>query len=240
VRKAWETVAVKASVTPVVVGYPTKDLAMPELMEKVREQIAAAAGVPQTMLEDAANFATAKEHHQSFYSETIAPEVMWIESALNRQLFEPMRLHLQLDYQALDIFQRDEAERSESLLRLTQAGLPVDFAMELLGFDLPGDMEYDNLKDRLEDEADQRAERAARVAAQTAPQQNSREEMRKWERKALKALKSGKSADVEFVSDEIDDESRIIITDRLCIATTEQEVKAAFEPPFRTESITYP
>lgn len=437
VRGAWETVAVKASVKPQVVGYPTNQLAMPELMGLVRQQIATAAGVPQTMLEDAANYAclpgdqlvwtptgprpiatlkqgdviwqmvddgmatntveaiipqglapvyeirtphrtlrasdnhlllavavvpgrwprvpwrallvwrradqlrrgdllvgveehpnryskrpargrkgsrsgryvpgvtaavrnltlpsglgiervasvefvgeqevydlcttgshtfvaeglvvhnTAREHHQAFYQETVIPEAIMIRDALNAQVFAPQGLELALDWQELDIFQEDESQRSDALLRLTQAQLPLPLAMEILGFDLPNGMTYDQLAEQLEAGRTRRAEeqRAIAVArasamqpvaqAQAAPQQGSteaqqalatrdvRDELDRWRRKSLSALRGGDSADVPFTTEVLDADEQAAIHEALAACTSAEEVKAAFERPFR-------
>lgn len=252
-KGAWETVAVRATVKPEVIGYPTSDLAMPELMDIVRSQIAVAAGVPQTMLEDAANYATAKEHHQAFYTETIVPEALRIEAFLNRQLFAGQGLNLVLDWQSLDIFQEDEAERAGALREMVAAGVPVDLAMEMLGMDLPNEMTYEELRARLDEESERAAERAREMAESTQPtdaqgrpavplpQPQQREELRRWQRKALRAVKDGRPAGVSFITDAVAEDTQAVIRERLSIAATEEEVKAAFEPPFRSvESLPYP
>ena len=234
VKQAWETVAVSAAVKPQVIGYNTRDLAMPELAKLVREQIATAAGVPQTMLEDAANYATAGEHHQAFYSETVVPEARIIEAALNKQVFEPQGLKVVLDWQSLDIFQEDEAERSEALARMTQAGIPLDLAMEMLGMDLPGQMTYDDLRARLEEE---RAERTppqleAGDDAERPPTRAVSEDLDRWRRKSLSSLKAGNVADVPFVSDVIPDATAAVLHERLAYAMTAKEVRKIFASPF--------
>jgi HK97 family phage portal protein len=240
VRKAFETVAVRAIVKPVPVGSPPADLAMSDLTLRVREQIATAAGVPQTMLEDAANYATATEHHQAFYTETVVPEALRIQAVYNAQLFKPQALRLDLDYHALDIFQEDEAERAAALQQLVGAGVPLDIAMQMLGMELPGEMTYDELVARKEQEQEQAFQRQQQLAATARP--DARGEMRRWQSKALKALRAGKSAQVEFETDDIDADAQAVIRDRLALARDEGEVKAAFVPPFRCqhESQTYP
>ncbi len=247
VKRAWETVAVRATVTPIVVGYPTDQLAMPELLMAVRQQIAVAAGVPQTMLEDAANFATASEHHQAFYSETVVPEAVIIEAALNTQIFTPLGLRCVIDWQSLDIFQQDEAERGAALAQYVNAGVPLDLAMEMLGVDLPNQMTYDDLRMRLEDEKAKAQENALQIAGarkpgfgEEGPPGGQREEVRRWQRKSLKALATGKSADVAFDTDALTIDEQAVIRERLGAAASEEEVKAAFAGPFRTQGTAYP
>lgn len=250
-KGAWETVAVKASVKPQVIGYPTKDLAMSELVLLARQQIATAAGVPQTMLEDAANFATASEHHQAFYEETVVPEATLIQAALNEQIFAPQGLELTLDWQSLDIFQTDEAERSASLLRLTQAEVPLPMAMEMLGFDLPNGMTYEQFEALLEaDRARKFTEQQALMRAQPQVEAEEprlgpkpaevpelvtraiRDELDRWKRKALSALKAGEPADVAFETDVVPEAEQKALHERLASASDAEEVKAAFEWPF--------
>lgn len=247
VKRAWETVAVKASVKPIVVGYPTNQLAMPELLNMVRQQIAVAAGVPQTMLEDAANFATATEHHQAFYSETVVPEAVIIEAALNTQIFEPMGLRCVIDWQSLDVFQQDEAERGQALAQYVAAGVPLDLAMEMLGVDLPNEMTYDQFRERLNEDKEKSQAQALEIAGarrapfgEEQPPGGQREEMRRWQRKALKALAAGKPADVPFESDVLTADEQAVIRERLALAQSEEEVKGAFAPPFRSQGVAYP
>lgn len=240
VKRAWETVALRASVTPVPIGYPTDQLAMPELLAMVRQQIAVAAGVPQTILEDSANFATAIAHRQSLYSETVVPEAVIIEAALNTQLFRPLGMRCSLEWQSLDIFQQDEAERGAALAQYVNAGVPLDLAMEMLGVDLPNEMTYDQFRDRLNEDKERGQAQALEIAgarrtpfAEEQPPGEQREEMRRWQRKAAKALAAGKSANVDFETDAYTPGEQAAIHDRLALASTEEEVKGAFAPPFR-------
>jgi len=254
IKKAWNSIAVRSEVKVERVGFATNELAMPELVGLSREQIATAAGVPQTMLEDAANYATAVEHHQAFYSETVIPQAKLIMGALNEQYFKPQKLECDLDWQSLDIFQEDEAQRSEALARMTQAGLPLPLAMEMLGFDLPGQMTYEDLKKMLEEEraaatpaalrpfAGQVVPGSARELPTTAPELPATippttravsEDLDRWQRKALSSLKAGKVADVPFVSEVIPDATAAVLHERLSVASTDEEVRSAFVPPFR-------
>jgi len=124
VRRAWETVAVRASVRPQVVGVaPGRDLAMTDLMMQARQQIAVAFGVPQTLLEDAANYATAAEHRLSFYEETIIPRCAFYEAEINRQLLAQLGLQLRFRPDRLEVFQQREAQKAQSLVALVQAGI---------------------------------------------------------------------------------------------------------------------
>lgn len=139
VRNAWKAVVLQGGLKPEVIQPPVNTLALPELQAGVRAQIATAMGIPQTMLEDAANFATAKEHKQSFILDTIAPECELIQEVANEQLFQLYGLELQFRPQDLDILQEDEEQRAGSLASLVSSGMPLKLALEVLGYDLTQD-----------------------------------------------------------------------------------------------------
>lgn len=232
-KHAWETVAVKGTVKPQVIGFPTKDLAMPELMQAMRQQICTAAAVPQTMLEDAANFATAAEHHKTFYSETIVPEARQIAATLNEQLFDPQGLRIVLDHEELDIFQDDEGERAASLQQLVLAGIPVDVAGEMLGLELPGEMTWDQFRERKKQDADEAAARAPKFIPGQQGEEGQRgevpEELKQWRRYASK--RTGEEA-ARFTCKVLQDDLAEVIRHRLVLAESPEEVKAAFSGPF--------
>jgi len=107
---------------------------LPELQERVITSIAMTLGVPRTMLEaSAANYATADSDRQSFWRETIVPRLGLYEQIMNNQLLGPIGYEIRFNPEMLDVMQADEADRADSLLKLTQAGLDLPNAMRLLG-----------------------------------------------------------------------------------------------------------
>jgi len=126
---------------------PINELMLPELQERVITSIAMTLGVPRTMLEaSAANYATADSDRQSFWRETVIPRLPKLADVLNEQLLGPLKYEIQFMPEQLDVMQADEAQRAGSLLQLTQAGVPLRAAMQILGYDniadivLPGDL----------------------------------------------------------------------------------------------------
>lgn len=195
---------------------------------------------------------TASEHHRAFYEETVIPQAIVIRDAFNAQIFNPQGLELALDWQELDIFQEDENKRSQSLRQLTSAGVPLPMAMELLGFDLPNGMTYDQLRAELENErarkvAEQQelmrqgagaaAGEPQRGAQRAAPEQATRamrDELDRWRRKALSALKAGDTPDVAFETELIDEDDQKVLHEALAAANDAEGVRAAFDRwPFR-------
>ena len=122
-------------------------LMMPELADRTLKQIAMTMGVPLTMLEaSAANYATADSDRQSFWRETVIPRLPKLADVMNEQLLNPLNYSIEFMPEQLDVMQADEAQRAGSLLQLTQAGVPLRAAMQILGYDgiadiiLPGDL----------------------------------------------------------------------------------------------------
>ncbi len=252
IKRAWDTVAIRAAVKPVVLGYPVEQLAMPELTEIVRQQIATAMGVPQTLLSDAANFATAQEHRQSFYQDTVVPRCKLLEAIINEQVLEPIGYTLEFREQELDLFQEDEEQRSASLMHLTTAGVPLPLAMQILGYDLPNGMTYDELEAMLEarrpqiapptqpeaegetqepegEPEDMEGEGESRPDTRALAHDLAMQDIEKWQRKALKRLKAGQCACCGFESDWIPDSYKDAVTPMLEAAQTAADVRAAFK-----------
>jgi HK97 family phage portal protein len=235
ISNAFKVLVLSAGIKPAVLTPPLNTLAMPELSDASRRNIASAFGIPQTMLEDAANYATAREHRLSFWQDTVRPREVIIEGGINRQLLEPLGYHLELAWNEMDVFQADEAERAESLQRLVTAGFPLDLAAEVLGMELT-----DEQWERLRDEVERKNDEARRVLAEADPAnsvgQNQANadadvsaEMRRWERKALRRIKDGKPAVCEFESEVIPDSLAAVISEGLSAASTPDEVKAVFD-----------
>ena len=137
VRNAFRVLALRHEVKVEAITPPLNSMAMPELGEHTLREIAAAFGIPLTLLEsNAANYATANSETRNFYEQTITPRLMRFADAFNSQLLAPLGLTCEFMPEMLSIFQEDEAERSGSLLNLVQAGIPLSSAMEILGYDI--------------------------------------------------------------------------------------------------------
>lgn len=134
-RSFWRAVVLGSEAKISQLSVPAgRELALPELLEETRKQIAVALGVPQTLLEDAANYATAKEHRRSFYSETVVPRCQMLAQVLTEQLFGPLGLEFNFQPERLEIFQQEESEKAQALVTLVQAGIATpNEAREQLG-----------------------------------------------------------------------------------------------------------
>ncbi len=187
VRNAFMTRILNAeSMEPIVVGEGIEGLQDQDLNNEKQKDIATAIGVPQSMLfSNAANRATAQVDLFNFYDSTITPEVEFIFSILNEQVFEPMGLRIKDKHESLDVYQKDEQVRSTAYVQYTSAGIPLVFAFEMLGLEVPEGHTLDELQ-----EADEQKQ-AAREAAATMPSaqepEESKEEREQTEGKSLNA-----------------------------------------------------
>ena len=135
VRNAWRVLAMRSEVTVQPITPAINTMAMPEMHETTTREIAAAFGIPLSLLtSDSANYATAQSDMRLFYENTIKARLMMYEAALNEQVLGAMGLHIRFTPEALSIYQEDEAERSGALLNLVNAGIPLNNAMLILGY----------------------------------------------------------------------------------------------------------
>ena len=135
VRNAWRVLAVRSevSVTPITPALNT--MAMEELQTVTTREIAAAFGIPLSLLtSDSANYATAVSDQRLFYENTIRARLQMYESALNEQLLKETQTTIKFTPESLSIYQEDEAERSNALVNLVNAGMALRDAMLILGY----------------------------------------------------------------------------------------------------------
>lgn len=101
------------------ISYAPEDLAMETLSAETRRGICAAFGVPPILAGawEASNFATAREQRQSFYTETILPELDFLEDEINKQFvsrFYP-GVCIAFDISEINALREDELTRNQAL-----------------------------------------------------------------------------------------------------------------------------
>lgn len=244
VKNAWSAVVMRGKVNqPIVIGQGTEGLENEALTTTRRQDISTALGVPESRLwSAAANYATRVEDEKAYFRGTIIPEFDLIAEALNAQVFNKWHklegFRIESQPETLDVFQADEANRAGSLAQLTGAGIPLKLAMEILGYDLTEEQ-----WEMLEPEEPEEPEPVAPVVPvvepavveaepeeEPEPTRSLTPEMLKeleiWQRKAIKAFKSGVSANCEFVTERITDGDEIRAALDGCKSI--DEIKAVF------------
>ena len=179
VTRAWQTIAVRASVHPQIIGPPIRDLSMPALLHQVRQQICVAFGVSHVLLEDA-TFASTRNFRESLYTETVIPQSRVIGGAVNRQLLWQLGMELTFDYANVKALQEDEVQRAGAFMAYRNGGFPVLMTTRLLGIDLSEDdrkeleamsKRREMLIERSQEQAVVQGEIRTQMAAQAAAQQ---------------------------------------------------------------------
>ena len=121
IRNAFKTVVLGHGLKPTVIGFPLDKLALPEVLQAEKEQVAASFGLPITMLDaSAANFATAKQDDLHFYTKLIFPELKLNRSSVNRQLWHPLGYEMHWLFKEVEAIQQDEAEKAEGAALLME------------------------------------------------------------------------------------------------------------------------
>lgn len=231
--KAWETAVTPTSVEPKVIGEGIAELGNSELSREKREDIATALGIPHSLVfSDAANYATAQQDELNFLRYTVIPAANVVAECINKQLLTRYGYSLQFRPQQMDAYQEDENARSTSLSALVSAGVPLLTAMSILGYDLTEEQIAEIQAAEQEKRANAEAmQERFDSAADNEPEadQEAEEDEERWQRKALNALRAGKSASVPFESQHIDAMRQNEIAFALSYATTPEQVKAVFD-----------
>ena len=217
IKNAFRVLGVRAgSITPTTLTPPMKDLAFTELNAIAKDNIALAFGVKKTMLDsEAANYATAQEDRLSFYEDVIKPRAHKFADVLNEQLLARDGLRIEFKFNEMDLFQEDENDRADLLLKLNQAGLPVELALDLAGYELDEDQAA--MLNSHQTELDEHGEQTEEV-----------EDLRRWQRMAEKRVKEGKPLR-EFESSKIEPTLHGAISGALEDVKSVEDVKRLFD-----------
>lgn len=216
------------------IGSNTGDLALPELTNQKREDIATALGVPQSLLfSNAANYATAQADTLNFHDKVIKPELRKIEADLNRQLFYGLGLALKFQLRKLEIYQDLELRKADSVVKVYRSGLITQNE----GRDV---LDYDPLEG-----GDETLPEPAPIGVAEAPGMKSldpepahdvsardarRGDLEKWQRKAVKRFDEGKPEKaLNFESDSISQTLQAAITGALEAVKTATEARQVFD-----------
>ena len=233
IKNAFAAIAIRGGINPQILGQnDLSKLAMGELSNSKREDIATALGVPHSLLfSNAANYATANQDALNWYEMTIIPESKRIEDALNEQLFEPLAgVSFAFKPDRLEMFQAREADKAIKLVTLYKERiLSKNEVREQAGYEpIEGG-----------DEIEEPQPPPPQLMPPAQPQGNPEPDeddsekaffadLKRWKTKALRRLKEGKSLAVEFTSDYIDGALASAIDGALEASKTAADVSRVF------------
>lgn len=193
IRNAFRSIAVRAGINvQSLTTVDVKTMAMPELTQQRREDIAVALGVPQSLIfSDAANYATAQQDDLNFYDKTILPEARLIERGLNSGLFEALGIELQLDETRLELYQKLTTERNVQFAeKLGKKYFTVDEVRERFGAE---PLTIAQRAELLEDSQVSDEDAPDEVQPETDPSDDERRALRTWRAMAFKRYREGKA-----------------------------------------------
>ena len=216
-KNAFRPLGIRTLPTLLKLSEPPTNLALPELTDKKREDVATALGVPQTVLfSSAANYATALQDDIHYYEKTVKPLAGLLEEALNVRLFEALGYRLRLHPERLEVFQRLEAEKVSALSQAYHDGALGlgEYRLQL------------NLSEELPD--DVAPMRTPAPAPQQAAGDEQRDELRTWERFVIKRVKAGKKPARAFEAEHVPPTLKAAIEGALEAAATPDAVRHIF------------
>jgi len=237
-NNSWSTEVLNGdAIDTTVIGEGLESLSNTSLTTERRQNIAAAIGVPESrMWSSAANYATSQQDEKNYLLGTIIPECDLIAGVFNSKLFTAENklagYSIDYDYESLDAFQKDTKEQAESAKILIDTGMPALMAYDKVGIDLSKEERAE--LEKIQAEKDKKPEPVTVVnntitqAEQDEPVDDMTKDLTNWQRKATKAVKSGKSASVKFESEFIPDWMKNEISNDLLVCESAEDVKQVF------------
>ena len=157
---------------PVVIGDGIDNLKDSAIHKQAIEDIAIAAGMPMSLLlANSANYATAQVEKATWFNNSVVPWADWMAEVLNEQLFKPMDLRFQFQPEITNEGTKEEQERAGAYAALVASNIYPETAAQMLGYELPPDMEdYSELTDQYFEMLTKKAEASQPTATIETPE----------------------------------------------------------------------
>jgi hypothetical protein len=248
------------AIEPHVIGEGVENLTDNALHREKIEDIAMAAGMPLSLLlANSANYATADIEYRTWFRDKVIPDVHFFEDCMNEQLFVPMGYHIEFRPEITNTGTAEEKERAGAFRAYVLSGVSRSIAAQLVGLDMPPDMEYDALDDEAIPhplEARQQAqasESEAQVAeAEVEPELAAAEEkaiaqpptlltidqlreLELWQSFAYRKLKRDEPLDFPFVCKALPESVASVIREQLPACRTKGDIERVFQMSARDE-----
>jgi hypothetical protein len=239
------------------IGAGVDDLKNNEVYRQAIENIALGIGMPTShLLSDWDSYATATVDYMMWQRDDIFPLCESIAEDLNLQVFAPMGLHLDFMTEISDSETQDPISQSKAYETFVASGIKPSVAAQIVGLEMPDGVEYDELdkmaeekeaKEQAKADADREAQLAMVEAKKPAPGEEEKKpapkpakwspsldelnELRVWQKAAIQKHKRGEPLDFEYLPHYggLPDDLTDSIRTALLVATTADEIKAAFE-----------
>jgi Phage portal protein len=137
VRRAFSLEIATRKLEKLDLSSSLKDAYPPGIRDEMCKSIAKTLGIPFSMLfSDAANYATAVQDEKNFYEQSVNPDCELIQEALNDQVFNYFGFELYFAPDELPYMQVNTTTKATGLKNLIDAGMPIDVALDGMGYDL--------------------------------------------------------------------------------------------------------
>lgn len=223
-KNAHKTGVAGSDLKAQILGYPTKDLALGEVLQEVRRDVCAVFGVPPAVAGawEAANYATIVEQRKDLIETTIQPRCDYYSGVLEQELlneFDPKyRFYWKID--DLSVMAPDLKAEAERHQILVNAGIEdAKAAAEELDVVPP--------EDKPEPEKEPEPVPPQLQPFVPGPEREVMEEARAWERFASKKLAAGKKLR-DFETEHIPANLKAQIQGQLDRCQSEADVRRAF------------
>ena len=239
--------------TPTVIGDGIDHLKDSTVYDNALRNIAIALGMPQdALLQNADSYATAQVHKSTWFSDTLTPLARMIEEPLNEQIFKFLGLRWEFRPEmAIPHTEEVQAQltAAKTLYEILTGGNRVDAdkaAIEAMGIDLPQWFKWEEKEPEpvvlgqgqmFAKPGDppppmmEREEKPAKSAEPPAPALSlaALRELNNWQELAFRKLKRGQPLAFEWEPKDISPDLAAQVKAKLDTATTEDEIKAAFD-----------
>jgi HK97 family phage portal protein len=217
-KNAWKAIALKGEVKIEKLTPELKTFEIEKLDNHSIEAVCNAFDIPQTILRaGSANRATAETEYANYLQHTIIPRASWFEEQINDILKEDDQgYQVEFAPNELPEMQEDENKRSSSFKNYVDAGIPIPVAAEIVKVPIPDAYRNQLMKGEPKNPIEM-----------IEPEVKA--ELERYQVKAMKAVKDGRSALVEFRTDivpgPIMDRLGFLLSD----AKTAHDVNAVFK-----------
>jgi len=217
------------------------------------EDVAMSVGMPLSLLlANSANYATAQVEYKSWYENSLAPWCSFMAEEMTDKLFKPLNLRFEFRPEMTDPGQEDEVSRAGAYSAYITAGMKPSVAAQIVGIELPDNMDYDELDKMAEEKQEQAIEIAQGTASSSddnkpvekenadglqeekekvkfIPNIDQLHELELWRKFAFRKFKKGEPLTFAFEVKTLPDEIAEGIRCGLDVAESEDAIKAAFD-----------
>ena len=227
-----------------VIGEGIDSLTKSQLHDEKLADVAMAAGMPLSIiLANSANYATAQTEYMVWFRDSVIPWASFMQDELNDKLFTPLGLRFEFRPEMSDKGQEEEAKRAGAYRAYVAAGMKPSIAAQVVGIDLPPEIEYADLDDVFVppqaqpvnkeeipiEEAEEPEIEEQKSASFTLLTIDQLRELEHWQDLAFRKLKQGKSLAFPWVSKTLPEEVASAIRERLPECKTTAEIERAFQ-----------